>query len=103
MNLVETLLARGARRRVRLFLLGGEPGVGEQAAARSGQRWPGLQVAGVAHGFFSPEDDEGVMAAINQARADLLLVGMGVPRQEIWLDRYWSTWRSGGDRGWRSP
>lgn len=89
-DLVETLLAREQAGGYRLFLLGGEPGVGEQAAARIRQRWPGLSVAGVAHGFFSPADDARVVAAINQARADLLLVGMGIPRQELWLDRYWS-------------
>ena len=89
-DLVETLLTRGLTRGLRLFLLGGEPGVGEEAAAKIQQRWPGISVAGVAHGFFPPEESAKIVAMINQARADLLLVGMGVPRQEIWLHKYWS-------------
>ncbi|MBA2132646.1 WecB/TagA/CpsF family glycosyltransferase [Capillibacterium thermochitinicola] len=89
-DLVETLLAREQPRRRRLFLLGGEPGVGERAAAKIEQRWPGIAVAGVHHGFFAPEENAKVVGLINQARADLLLVGMGVPRQEVWLHQYWS-------------
>ena len=95
-DLVETLLAREQARaqpreqtRRRLFLLGGEPGVGEEAAARIERRWPGITVAGIHHGFFSPEESAKIVSLVNQARADLLLVGMGVPRQEIWLHQYW--------------
>ncbi|NLC53513.1 MAG: WecB/TagA/CpsF family glycosyltransferase [Firmicutes bacterium] len=89
-DLVETLLTREQPPRLRLFLLGGEPGVGEKAAAKIEQRWPGLSVAGVVHGFFAPEENAKIVTLINQARVDLLLVGMGVPRQEIWLDQHWS-------------
>ena len=46
-------------------------------------------MAGVAHGFFPPEEDAKIVNKINQARTDLLLVGMGVPRQERWLHQYW--------------
>lgn len=88
-DLVETLLTQEQTRPLRLFLLGGEPGVGVAAAAKIEQRWPGITVAGVAHGFFPPEEDAKIVNKINQARTDLLLVGMGVPRQERWLHQYW--------------
>lgn len=88
-DLVETLFAQEHPRALRVFLLGGQPGVGAEAAARIRQRWPGVQVVGFAHGYFAPEENEGLIAMINEAGADLLLVGMGVPRQEIWLEQHW--------------
>lgn len=38
-------------------------------------------------GYFSPEEEPGVVARITTERPDILLVGMGVPRQEFWIDR----------------
>ena len=72
-----------------LYLLGAEPGVAEEAARRLLARHPGLEIAGVRHGFFdrtagSPENEE-VIAEINAARPDILLVGFGMPLQEYWL------------------
>jgi len=88
-DLVEATLARCAAGGLRLFLLGGKPGVAEKATANILRRYPGLNVVGSAHGYFSSPEDGKVVAMINRTRPDLLLVGMGVPRQEIWLDKQW--------------
>jgi N-acetylglucosaminyldiphosphoundecaprenol N-acetyl-beta-D-mannosaminyltransferase len=90
-DLVEALLLRCAAQGLRLFLLGGQPGVAEEAAANLCRCYPGLDLVGVAHGYFSPAENSKVVAMINRARPDLLLVGMGVPRQEIWLQRQWGS------------
>lgn len=73
-----------------VFLLGGEPGVAEQAAAQLVMCYPGLQIVGIQHGFFSAEEEVGVIAQINAARPDLLFVAMGVPRQELWITQHWA-------------
>lgn len=81
---VDELLAPLAKRGGSVYLLGDEPGVADACAKRMLERHPGLQVAGSAHGYFEvagPENDRVVEAA---AGADLLLVGMGSPRQELW-------------------
>ena len=88
-DLVETLLTETAADGLEVFLLGGQPGVAEKAQARLEQRWPGIRVVGCHHGYFSAAEEEEVVRRINQARPGLLLVGMGVPRQEIWLERHW--------------
>jgi N-acetylglucosaminyldiphosphoundecaprenol N-acetyl-beta-D-mannosaminyltransferase len=90
-DLVETLLLRCAAQGLRLFLLGGQPGVAEAAAANLRCRYPGVDLVGVAHGYFSPDENGKMVAMINRTRPDLLLVGMGVPRQEIWLQRQWGS------------
>jgi N-acetylglucosaminyldiphosphoundecaprenol N-acetyl-beta-D-mannosaminyltransferase len=70
----------------RCFLLGSRPWVVAAAAAALEHRFPGLRVCGREPGYF--EDHAAVVARINAARPDLLFVGMGSPRQEIWLGRH---------------
>ncbi|USD29186.1 WecB/TagA/CpsF family glycosyltransferase [Pseudoalteromonas sp. SCSIO 43201] len=67
-----------------VFLLGAKPGVAEKAAQSLRQTYPNLRIAGSHHGYF--DDDEAVIAQINQSKADIVLVALGSPRQEIWLD-----------------
>lgn len=82
-DLLEELCRRLAARSGRVFLLGAAPGVAEVAARRLQERHPGLQVAGVLDGYF--RDDQAVVEALQASGADLLLVGMGSPRQELWM------------------
>ncbi len=75
-------------RGLRLFLLGGAPGVAGEAAARLQQRFPGLQIAGTFAGDGSPAGDAETVAAVRRAgRCDLLFVAYGAPRQEYWIAR----------------
>jgi N-acetylglucosaminyldiphosphoundecaprenol N-acetyl-beta-D-mannosaminyltransferase len=81
-------MAEAARAGWRVFYLGSRPGVAERAACMLRGRFPGLQIA-TAHGFFdaradSPEN-QGVIDAINGFGAHVLMVGMGMPRQQHWV------------------
>lgn len=74
-----------------LFFLGAQPGVAERAAERMRERFPALRILGTRHGFFpleGPESDA-VIAEVNRAGADILVMGLGMPRQEEWLRRHW--------------
>ena len=83
------LLLAAVARRWRLFLLGSSPGVAERSAAILRSECPGLQVEGM-HGFFDlrpgSESGEAVLARIREYRPDMLCVGMGMPRQEHWIE-----------------
>ncbi len=68
----------------RVYLLGAKPGVAEQAGARIAARFPGITVAGTHHGFFTPDEREQVLKDIAATRPDIVLIGMGNPRQELW-------------------
>jgi N-acetylglucosaminyldiphosphoundecaprenol N-acetyl-beta-D-mannosaminyltransferase len=83
------LCARAAQEGRSVFLLGALPGVAEQAAARLTSLAPGLRIAGIHPGYFKPEDEEEILAQINAARPDILLVALGVPRQELWIAQHW--------------
>jgi N-acetylglucosaminyldiphosphoundecaprenol N-acetyl-beta-D-mannosaminyltransferase len=68
-----------------LFFLGARPGVAQAAARRLKQRYPGLKMVGVHHGYFDRSENEAVVQKINAAAPDILLVGLGMPLQEYWL------------------
>lgn len=73
---------------VRLFLLGGHAGVAEAAAAKIEAQNPHVRVVGSHHGFFDEREDAQVLRRIQQAEANLVLVAMGQPRQELWAKRH---------------
>jgi N-acetylglucosaminyldiphosphoundecaprenol N-acetyl-beta-D-mannosaminyltransferase len=76
---------RCAETGVTLYLLGGRPGIAEQAAANLRAELPNLRIVGTHHGYFADEESARVVAEINAARPDALLVGLSSPRQEFWL------------------
>lgn len=71
-----------------VFWIGGAPDVVREAAEKFERRY-GVRTAGVQHGFFDlsrdSEDNRALVAAISAARPSLVLVNMGMPRQERWL------------------
>lgn len=85
-DLVKPLAALCARREFRLFLLGAQPGVAAELAARLAEDNPGLQIA--AHsGEPDVSHDEDSLRRISDHRTDVLLVAYGAPTQELWIDR----------------
>ncbi len=84
-ELMEALCARAEAEEWGVFLLGGLPGVAEQAGQALKRRWPGLRVAGIHHGYF-PEDGP-VVEQVARSGAQVLFCGLGSPRQELWLAR----------------
>jgi len=70
------------------FFLGAAPGVAEKAKRRMEARYPGVQVVGTQHGFFSPEEEPRILADIKRAKPDVLLVCLGMPRAEIWANKH---------------
>jgi N-acetylglucosaminyldiphosphoundecaprenol N-acetyl-beta-D-mannosaminyltransferase len=77
-----------SKRGYRVFLLGGHPEVAERAAERLVLRFPDLQIVGTHHGFFSSSEEAEVLGQIRNAKPHILLVGMGVPKQEKWISRH---------------
>jgi N-acetylglucosaminyldiphosphoundecaprenol N-acetyl-beta-D-mannosaminyltransferase len=79
------VLRVAARRGLGVYLLGGRDGVAARAADRLGELVPGLRVVGHHHGYFADHEGRDVAEQIKQSGADLVLVAMGNPRQELWL------------------
>ncbi|MCD5315346.1 WecB/TagA/CpsF family glycosyltransferase [Kineosporia babensis] len=75
------------RRDFGLFLLGGQPEVAQKAAARLEAQVPGLKTY-THDGFFTPDQDEQVVQAIVASGAKVVLVGLGDPRQQQWVQQH---------------
>jgi exopolysaccharide biosynthesis WecB/TagA/CpsF family protein len=71
----------------KVFLLGSRPGVAEKAAHNAQAHISGLNIAGTHHGFFAPHEEANVINSINASGADVVLVALGVPRQDVWIAR----------------
>jgi N-acetylglucosaminyldiphosphoundecaprenol N-acetyl-beta-D-mannosaminyltransferase len=71
-----------------IYLLGCDPGVAEVAAVQLRRQYPRLRVDGTHHGYFEPGSphNERVIEDINARAPDIVLVGMGTPKQELWVD-----------------
>jgi N-acetylglucosaminyldiphosphoundecaprenol N-acetyl-beta-D-mannosaminyltransferase len=85
-DLIPPLAALCAKQGFRLFLLGADPGVAAELAARLRTEHPGLAVAAHA-GSPDPSADEETVTLIRAHRAQVLLVAFGAPKQELWIDR----------------
>ena len=90
-DLMEAILDRAPARGYRVYLLGAKPDVLEAAAARIEERFPGISVAGLRHGYFSSDEEPEVAAAIRDARADVLFVALTTPKKELFLARWRDT------------
>lgn len=105
------LLALAQGQGLSLYLLGSAPGVIDDAVANVGAAWPGLEIAGYHHGYFRQESktekskteksktgknkagirdktEEEIIKEIKDLRPDILLVGLGAPKQEFWINRH---------------
>jgi N-acetylglucosaminyldiphosphoundecaprenol N-acetyl-beta-D-mannosaminyltransferase len=70
------------------FFYGGRPDVADRLAEHLRQLYSGLKIAGTHSPPFrelSADEDEDVVRLINAARPDLLWVGLGAPKQELWM------------------
>lgn len=77
-----------AERELSVYLLGGPPGVTERAARRLRETVPSLRIAGCHHGYLSRAERARVAGDIRASGADVLVVAMGNPLQELYLTEY---------------
>jgi N-acetylglucosaminyldiphosphoundecaprenol N-acetyl-beta-D-mannosaminyltransferase len=77
---------------LRLFLLGAAPGVAERAAENITTRWQNVEIVGTLSPPLGFERDEAqsekILAAVAAAHPDLLVVGFGAPKQELWVQAH---------------
>lgn len=84
-DLVKSLLCSSSKRPIRFYLFGGKPGIPEKANANIICDYPGAEVVGTRNGYFSKEDEASIIEDINSSGADVLLVCLGAPKQELWI------------------
>ena len=85
-DLINHLFKEFAKEDINFYFLGGKPGIVDQATANLKEQYPPLSISGSHHGYLDRENQKKVIEEINSKDVDLLLVGMGVPLQEKFLD-----------------
>ncbi|MEX2016147.1 MAG: WecB/TagA/CpsF family glycosyltransferase [Candidatus Hydrogenedentales bacterium] len=87
-DLVPRLFHDTAGRGLRYYLLGAAPDMVARAATEAQNLFPGWTLAGYHHGYFDKHHCPEVIDQINAAEPHVLLVCMGNPLQEQWIDRH---------------
>jgi N-acetylglucosaminyldiphosphoundecaprenol N-acetyl-beta-D-mannosaminyltransferase len=88
-ELAEKLVCWASSVEKTVFLIGGAEGVSEQVALNWQEIYPRLRVVGKQHGFFLADQaqTQALIQELKVLQPDIILVGLGVPRQELWIAR----------------
>jgi exopolysaccharide biosynthesis WecB/TagA/CpsF family protein len=86
-DLFPSIVLAAAERHLKVFFFGSLPGIASKAASRAKVISPDLIIAGTRHGFYNRQEETQIIEEINASGADIVLVALGVPQQEIWIAR----------------
>lgn len=88
-ELAEALLQTVAQKQIAasIFFYGGAPGVAVKAADLWKQKLPTLTISGTHSGYHSPEEEQELLQSLSQLQPQIIFVGLGVPRQELWISK----------------
>ena len=84
-ELAERAIASTAKTSDSIFFYGGKPGVAHTAARNLQQCYPGVAISGVQHGYISAQEESELQDTLKRLQPPIILVGLGVPRQEFWI------------------
>ena len=85
---VQALFARIKNTDKTVYFYGAPPGVAELAKAKMEEEHKGLKIIGVSHGFIDEPDQARMIDEIKALKPDILIVGLGAPKQERWIERH---------------
>lgn len=85
-DLVQNTMKEATTQGYKYYFFGSKPGISQQAAEKMRETYPGIQIVGTRDGYFKPEDEEAIIEDINASGANILLVALGAPKQEKWIE-----------------
>ena len=84
----EGLISLAEKENKKVFLLGGRNGVAKKAAKKLLKKHPDLHICGIHSGYFNGEEESKIIRKIKRAEPDILIVCMGFPRQESFVEAH---------------
>ena len=87
-DLICNLFEQGKDGSISFYFWGSKPGVAEMAKDKIKEKYPELNVVGTHHGYFKPEEESEIIEEIRNLKPDVLLVGLGFPKQEKTINKY---------------
>ncbi len=85
-DLVQNTMKDAVKEGYKYYFFGSKPGISEKAAVKMRETYPGIEIVGTRDGYFKPEDEEKIVEDINKSGANILLVALGAPKQEKWIE-----------------
>lgn len=86
-DFIPSILELAVQANASVYLLGGRDGIAAKAAQNLTAASPDMSIAGYGSGYFDEGNEHEVLTAINRTDARIVVLGMGVPRQELWAYR----------------
>lgn len=86
-DLILNIAQRSIQSGKKIFLLGGQPGVANEAKGKLEEKYPGIQIVGTHAGSPSKYEEEKIKDIINDTEPDILFLAYGSPAQEKWITR----------------
>jgi exopolysaccharide biosynthesis WecB/TagA/CpsF family protein len=89
-DIVQFLMKLAQQNKLKVLFLGGKAGVAQKAANEMMKKYPGLAVIGLSGGHIQKinnfwKQDKNIFECINNYKPDILIVGLGHPKQEEWI------------------
>lgn len=71
-----------------IYLLGGKPGIANEAKENLKKIFPNVNIIGTHHGYFNEKEEKEIIAEINTLKPNVLFVALGAPYQEKWIAKH---------------
>jgi len=84
-DLMQSICKQSLKYKYRIFVFGGREEINKKAIEILKMRFPGIQIVGRSNGYVNDEEMGNLLTQINEADADILFVGLGSPKQEMWI------------------
>lgn len=69
-----------------IYLLGGKEGISKKAGDKIKKKYPKIHIVGYHNGYFNDREEAKILETINESKPDIIFVGLGFPKQEMWID-----------------
>ena len=87
-DFIHRIFELGKDKNISFYFLGSKPGVAESAGKKIEEKYSGIKIVGANDGYFSVEEEKSIIKEINSKHPDVLLVAMGAPKQERFINKY---------------
>ena len=87
-DVTRELFSIASKQNIPVYCLGAAPGVAKRAVENLEREVGPLQIVGIHDGFFNTDEEQSIIG--DMAKAKLIFVALGVPKQEIWIKEHLS-------------
>lgn len=87
-DLICNLLEKHSDGSATFYFFGAPPGNAEKAKEKMEQKYPNIKILGTHHGYYKPEEEAEIIEEIRKLKPDILLAGLGFPKQEKTINKY---------------